>query len=103
MIDENEFFRQLTMRICSSLDIETAMRRSLDYFSQVMPVDRIYLHLYEKRIGAVQTIAEVTPFASKTLDKVTPLDPEGRASLEQPGVPNVRIVKRPETDPVVKK
>ena len=103
MIDENEFFRQLTMRICSSLDIETAMRRSLDYFVKVMPVDRIYLHLYEKRIGAVQTIAEVTPFTGKTLDKVTPLDREGRASLEQPGVPNVRIVNRPETDPVVKK
>jgi len=103
MIDENEFFRQLTMRICSSLDIETAIRRSLDYFIRVLPVDRIYLHLYDTRIGAVQTIAEVTPTGGKTLDKVTPLDREGRASLEQPGVPNVRIVNRPENDPVVKK
>ena len=103
MIDENEFFRQLTMRICSSLDIETAIRRSLDYFIRVLPVDRIFLHIYDKRFGAVQTIAEVTPTGGKTLDKVTPLDREGRTSLEQPGVPNVRIVNRPETDPVVKK
>lgn len=103
IIDENEFYHQMTMRICSSLDIETALRRSFDYFVKVLPVDRIFLHLYEQNVGAIQTIAEVTAVESRSLDKITPLTREGRASLERPGVPNVRIVNRPEADPVEKK
>ncbi|MFA5182959.1 MAG: sigma 54-interacting transcriptional regulator [Syntrophales bacterium] len=101
-MDENEFFRQMTMRICSSLDMETALRRSLDYLVDVLPVERIFLHLYEKKVGSIQTIAEVTIAGSRILDKVTPLTREGRASLERPGVPNVRIVNRPDHDPVMK-
>jgi len=101
-MDENEFFRQMTMRICSSLDIETAMRRSLDYLVNVLPVEKIFLHLYEKKVGSIQTIAEVTTSGSRTLDKITPLLRAGRDSLERPGVPNVRIVNRPDHDPVMK-
>ena len=100
IVDENEFFHQMTMRICSSLDIETALRRSFDYFVKVLPVDRMFLHLYEQNVGAIQTIAEVTAAESRSLDKMTLLTQEGRDSLERPGVPNVRIVNRPEADPV---
>jgi hypothetical protein len=32
-IDENEFFRQATLRISSSLTIETAMQRCMDYLN----------------------------------------------------------------------
>ena len=102
-IDENEFFRQLTMQICSSLDMETALRRSLDYLIRVMPVERMFLHLYERKLGAIRTIVEVTAGGSRTLDKITPLTRAGRDSLEKPGVPNVRIVNRAESDPVYKK
>jgi transcriptional regulator with GAF, ATPase, and Fis domain len=101
--DENEFFHQMTMRICSSLSIEVALRRSFDYFVNVLPVDRIFLHLYERPLGAIQTIAEVTAAGSRSLDKIIPLTREGRTSLEKPGVPNVRIVNRPGVDPVVKR
>ena len=30
-VDENVFFRQATLRICSSLDIETALKRCFEY------------------------------------------------------------------------
>ena len=102
-IDENEFFHQMTMLICSSLDIETALQRSLPSFVKVMPVDAIYLHLYEQSLGAIRTIAEVTASESRTLDRIIPLTQEGRASFEKPGVPNVRIVNHPDADPVIKK
>ena len=58
-INENEFFRQMTMLICSSLDLETALQRSLHYIVKYMPVDSIFLHLYEKSLGAIRTITEV--------------------------------------------
>jgi transcriptional regulator with GAF, ATPase, and Fis domain len=89
--------------ICSSLDLETALQRSLNYLARFMPVDSIFLHFYEKSLGAIRTITEVKAEETKTMDKITPLTREGRDSFEKPGVPNVRIVNRPETDPVIKK
>ena len=102
-INENEFFHQMTMLICSSLNLETALERSLHYFVKVMPVDKIFLHLYEHNLGAIKTVTEVTSTGSRSLEKIIPLTKEGRESFEKPGVPNVRIVNRPESDPVIKK
>lgn len=102
-IDENEFFRQMTVLICSSLDLETALQRSLHYLVRYMPVDSIFLHLYEKSLGAIRTITEVKAEETRTLEKITPLTREGKDSFEKPGVPNVRIVNSPEHDPVIKK
>ncbi len=50
-VDENDFFRQATLRICGSLDMETAMRGCLQYLSEVMPVDHLILALYDTRSG----------------------------------------------------
>jgi hypothetical protein len=38
--DRNEFFRQATLRICSSLDIETALFDRLRYIGLFMPVSK---------------------------------------------------------------
>ncbi len=101
--NDHNFFHQMTMLICSSLDIETAFQRALDYLAKVMPVDTIFLHLYKQSFGAVKTIAEVKSSGSRSLELITPLTREGRASFEKPGVPNVRIVNRSDEDPVIKK
>ena len=102
-LDENDFFHQMTILICSSLDIETALQRSLHHLVQFMPADKIHLHLYEQDLGAIKTIAEVTASGSRTLERIIPLSADGRASFEKPGVPNVRIVNNSESDPVIKK
>jgi transcriptional regulator with GAF, ATPase, and Fis domain len=78
------------------------LQRVLDYLIGIIPVDAIFLHLYEQSLGAIRTIAEVTASESRSMDKITPLTKAGRASFEKPGVPNVRIVNRPESDPVIK-
>lgn len=100
---EHDFFHEMTMLICSSLDIEIALQRTLDYLAKLMPVDAIFLHLYEQSLGAVRTIAEVRASGGRSLDIITPLTREGRDSFEKSAVPNVRIVNRPESDPVIKK
>ena len=102
-IDETTFFHQMTMLICSSLNIEAALQRSLHYLVKFMPADTFFLHLYEQSLGAIRTITEVTASDSRSMEKITPLTKEGRESFEKPGVPNVRIVNRPELDPVIKK
>ncbi|MDD5168375.1 MAG: sigma 54-interacting transcriptional regulator [Syntrophales bacterium] len=93
----------MTTRICSSLDIGTALQRSFHYLAQYMPIEFIFLHLYEQSLGAVRTISEVTATKRRSIEVITPLTSEGRASFENPGVNNTRIVSHPSDDPVVKK
>lgn len=98
-VDENDFFRKATMRICSSLEIETAMQRFLEYLKDFIPVYGIFLHLYERDLGAMRTIAMATPSMGKKLDQVTPLPQEARKSLENK-FPTLSIINQPELDPV---
>jgi transcriptional regulator with GAF, ATPase, and Fis domain len=103
MIDDNDFFHEMTMRICSSLEMSTALQRALNYLVNFMPVDSIYLHLYEQSLGAIRTISEVTAAGFRNPDRIIALTQEGRNTFEKPGMPNVRIVNGPENDPVIKK
>ena len=101
-IDEKDFFRQATLRICSSLDIRTAMQRSLEYLALVMPADWMRLNLYERGLGALRTIAVATSSADVRIDSISPLSQEARDFLARPDIPDVRIVNRPDSDPVIK-
>lgn len=102
-INENEFFRHMTLRICGSLDLETALQRSFDYLRNYVPLDMMTLHLYDPGLGTLHTIIEVTNSGSKSLELLTALDKHGQSSFTGPDVPHVRIVNDPELDPVIKK
>ena len=45
-VDENEFFRQATLRISSSLNIETAMKKCMDYLKQYIPISGMFFGVY---------------------------------------------------------
>ena len=57
MVDDNEFFRQMTLRICGTLEIEAAMCACVRYLRGIVPVDRIFLQVYESELGAMRTVA----------------------------------------------
>ena len=59
-MDENEFFRQATLRICGNLEIEEAMSSCLHFLLQSMPVDRMYLQLYDPGFSAMRTTLALT-------------------------------------------
>jgi transcriptional regulator with GAF, ATPase, and Fis domain len=101
--DENEFFRHMTLRICGSLDLETALQRSFEFLKNVLPLDMMSLHFYDPNLGTLHTTNQITSSGSRAADIVTPLDKAGRASFTGPGVPNVRIVSNPASDPVIRK
>ncbi|MDJ0766402.1 MAG: sigma 54-interacting transcriptional regulator [Myxococcota bacterium] len=42
-VDDNEFFREMTLRICGSLDIEQALAQVFEYLRDHVPVDAIGL------------------------------------------------------------
>lgn len=105
IVDENEFFRQATLRICGNLDFEFAMQECLLYLRSFMPADRLNLNLYDRGLGALRTIAIATPTEARRVNFVQPLDDEGRKFLDDPNLPPVlkwnRILMDPVARPIV--
>ena len=66
-LDENEFFRQATLRICSSLDIEKALFNCLQYIRLFMPASMISLGLFEPSTGVLRNLAMVDHAGSKII------------------------------------
>ncbi len=73
MIDENEFFRGTTLRICGNLAVEDAMRACTRYIGELMPVDRMFLQVFEPDLGAMRTLAIATAATGETVDLLTSL------------------------------
>ena len=48
-IKHEEFFREVTLRICSSLDIKSALSRCFEYLRQALPLDGLFLFLAQSR------------------------------------------------------
>ena len=106
-VDENDFFRQATLRICEHLDIEIGMSSCLQYLESFLPADTMYLQLYELSLGAMRVIAKATAKEGIKLDILTPFPPEAknsaamkRANFEKSKLPGVMIVNRPESEPI---
>lgn len=50
-MDESVFFRESTVRICGSLEMEIMLRDFLMYIRQYIPADNIYFTTYEPNLG----------------------------------------------------
>ena len=60
-INENEFFRQVTLLIFSSLDIKTAMKNCMDYLKQYIPISGMYFLLYDPDMNVGHMLATIFP------------------------------------------
>lgn len=109
---ENDFFREVTVRICGTLDIMTGIRRSLAYLQRFLPVDGIGLCAYEKQFRAVRAIAVVARNYNGEVDLTIPLVGKQRdrlvsqffgVSANRQGLDPVQmnIINRPKTDPLL--
>jgi len=61
MFDENNFFRQATLKISSSLNIETAMQACMDYLQQFIPISGMFFSLYEPGLNIGRFLAYIWP------------------------------------------
>jgi transcriptional regulator with GAF, ATPase, and Fis domain len=82
MLDKNEFFRQATLRICGSLQIEEALFSSVQFLKEVMPVDMILLQFVVEDQTAYRTVAIADEKEGKAIDTVVPLSPEAQQVLQ---------------------
>jgi len=107
-VNENDFFRQATVRICRHLDIEKAMFLCLEYLEPIMPADMMYLELYERDLGTMRGVAMATPEGGTKLNELVPMPPEVKTFIEEilkdyeesGGPDEVFIVNRPEEQPI---
>lgn len=72
-LDKLDFFRSLTVNICSSLDLDLALKRCLDYLAAVFPVDEMSLHIHDQRHGLVRVLSRATVNDDKPASEVIQL------------------------------
>ncbi len=103
-LDENEFFRQATLRICSSLDIEKALFNCLQYIRLFMPASEVSLGLFEPATGTLRNLAIVDHAGNRKTLPPTPMSREAIREIESGAKADgdVRIVDHGEYDSVVK-
>lgn len=75
MAVRDEFFREVTLRICSSLQINTAFGRVFEYLRKHFPMDHMFLDITDKSLGVIRHIAVAT-IGTKTPEEIITI-PEG--------------------------
>lgn len=100
----NEFFRQAAIRICGSLNIETALARCLEYMGGFIPVDSLGLYLYDAGLNAFQRIAGVKKHQENVFSPFAPL-PDGSKEIWSDiwaQMEDVTIINQPDQKPEIK-
>ena len=78
-VDEKDFFREATLRLCSSLDIERALHQCLLYVRQFMPADQMGFQVFHREAGIVEIVAHATPEGGRAVSMKIPLSDPGPA------------------------
>jgi transcriptional regulator with GAF, ATPase, and Fis domain len=99
-IEACEFFREATLRICGSLDIEVAMQQCLCYLSRFLPATRLCFHVYDREQGIVETVAMATATSGRVMSLRTLLPKRGRRQVEAQRSQRIKLVARMGDDAV---
>ena len=75
-VDDKEFFREFTLRICSSLELEKALWNCFNYVSKIMPTDELSLIVFDPETGIVENVARADKEGGVSLAVKTAVPPE---------------------------
>ena len=104
-LDENRLFREATMRICASLELDQAIHETFLYLRNVLPLDELCLRAYERDLGAFRTVVRANQEGIVPGDQepLVPVAPEIRQLIEhlarQPEV-QVMCINQPVEHPL---
>ena len=98
--DESVFFKEATLKLCSSLEIEKALRKCLLYIQAFIPAGQMGFHIYHREEGIVETVAFATPAEHRALSLKIPLSKNGRQQVEDQRSVRIREIDRLGDDPV---
>jgi transcriptional regulator with GAF, ATPase, and Fis domain len=109
MISDNEFFREVTLRICGSLEIEEGLHSCYEYLAQHIPMDKLYLERHEPDLSGVRVIAEADAAGGRRINVSVPLPADLRTALVEAEdsllsehFSGIEVINRPEEHPLGK-
>ena len=70
VIDKNIFFKEVTIKICSSLNIETALSSAFNYLRQHIPLDNLALTIRDANLAALRRVAQVASTQVELVDEI---------------------------------
>jgi transcriptional regulator with GAF, ATPase, and Fis domain len=100
LVDEKDFFKQATLRLCSSLDLERALHQCLVYVRRFMPAGQMGFQVYHPETGVVEMVAHATPRSGRAVSTRIPLSRQGRRQVETRRLERIRVIDRLGDDPV---
>ena len=99
-VNEDEFFRQATLRLCGSLEIEKALWSCFIYIKQFIPVDQATLNIYDVEAGVIELVASANINGGETMKSLIPLPEEARLMANTDPLPELILVNRLEEHPI---
>ncbi len=84
MVNKDEFFREVTVRICSSLQIETALRSAFEYLRQHFPLDILFLNIYDFALSSIRRVAQAAAGEIEIPDEIIPLPEKLWVQMQAP-------------------
>jgi transcriptional regulator with GAF, ATPase, and Fis domain len=101
-VDENRFFREITLRICGSLEIEKALWHCFLYVRDIMPADELILTVYDPDAGTLDVVATAYDDGGVAGIEKIPMPSHLRKQLEDPvKFPRVRTSEDVYKDEIV--
>ena len=100
-IDENEFFREATLRICGSLDVETSLYESFTYIREVIPADSVVLTHYKADRGKHVALASASAEGGSLLNLAVSVPSDVRRFLSRPDM-QALVVERADMHPTAR-
>ena len=68
-----DFFREITLLVCSSLNIRVSINRCFDFLCRHLPLDDLFLNIHDTQLGAIRRIAHATVSDNIVGDEIIPL------------------------------
>jgi len=99
-VDENDFFREATLRICESLIIEKSLWRCLSYIKDYIPAEESALHCYSPGMGTVTLYAIADREGGKYVNLPTAYPPEIRALMQKDEYSRGYVTNRADEHPL---
>jgi transcriptional regulator with GAF, ATPase, and Fis domain len=94
--DKKEFFRQVTLRLCGNLDLETGVTQCLQYLSRFMPADALFVRQLEPELQSERVLAESFGVFHQKSGTVIPWITRERNPVDRRDTSRMRIINRPE-------
>lgn len=109
MISENEFFRNITLKICGHLKVEEGLKACIEYLSQHIPADRLYLERHDHGPDEMRPLARANTEACERLGMLLHLSKQAKTAMarlrkkvREGLVPGALIVNDPLEEPVAR-